>query len=888
MSGGWWLHASERLVRGVMRLYPADFRDEMGESVVEAYRDAARDAYDAGGPFALGGVWLRVLTDSLRNGIGERLRPAVTWRRGGHWGRDAERVVRRLVRAPAFTLSMVATLTVGLGGFAVVYAVVDKVLFEPLPYEAPDDLYYVWRHYEWLGLERGWLGGPDVAALRAAGGTIEDAAALRRQRVTLGGDPAVDPVEVALLEVTPNLFELLGTRPLLGRDFSPHEAGPGRPPVVVLGHDLWTTRFGADPAVVNSEIRLNGEPYTVIGIMGRDFRFAAHSSLGPPEGADLYATFDYHLAEVDPFQGSWAGLIRARPGSGSEAVAQAVAAVGRLVDRRDFQGLGLRLYPVGVKSDLVARVRPALVVLGLAAIFLVLVLMVNLSTLLLTRAAQREREFAIARALGANGIARFRATLLEGGVLGLLGGAGGALAAIWGTRVLQTLAPLELPRREQIGVDGGVATVVIAIGALLGLLAATVPAAWAARARLGALLGEASVRGGGGRARWRRSMVVVQVALSLILLGAGGLVVRSFEQLLRADPGFDAAGILTFRVHVPPGRYPNPESVRSLHDRIHNELLALPGVHAAGAASALPLSAGASQTTVLLPGAPGNTGESDHDAPLIDHVGVRSGYFETLGIEFLTGRGFDAGRLGAGEAIVDRTLAATFFPTGDPIGATLVFAGDSLVVVGVVEQVRQYDVHSDGRPQVYLPADGRRYSTLSWALRTERPPLTLVSEARAAVRRVDPELAVADLRTGEQLVAESIGQQRLSAALIASFAVGALLLAAMGLFGIVSGSVTRRRHEIAIRLALGAERGEVMRLVVGEGARLVVLGLALGAPGLALSARAVRGVVVGVSPYDPATLATIAVALVVVALVACYIPSRRVASIEPAQALKQE
>jgi putative ABC transport system permease protein len=890
MSDERWLARSERWSRLLLRLYPSHFREEMGEEVVEAYRDRARQALRRGGVVSLLWVWLRALADSLRNGPGERLRPSIAWRRMGNWGRDSELVLRRLSRAPLFVAAMVGTLTVGLGAFAVVYAVVDKVLVEPLPYEHPDDLYFVWRDYGPIfDLKRGWLGGTAVAALMVGGGVIEDVGGLQRETRTLGGGGKGEPQQVAVMISTSNLFDLLGVRPMLGRGFAPSEAGPGRPPVAVLTYDLWRNRFGADRGIVGGEIRLDGAPYTVIGVMGKDFHFVRHSSLGPPQGAELYTTFDIDLAATEPGEGSYAGLLRARAGSTPEAVESAVASVGKRVDERDFQSRGLRLYAVGMKPDLVSEVRPALVVLGLAGLLLVLVLMVNLATLLLARAAQREREFAISRALGANPAALVRATLLEGGVLGLLGGTGGALAAIWATRGLVSLAPLELPRRESIAVDPGVAAVVIGVGALLGILAGAVPATWATRTRLSTLLGAAAVRGGGGHGRMRRGMVVVQVALALVLLSTGGLVVRSFARLLRADPGFQPSGVLTFRVPVTEDRYPEATDILSVEDRIHDALAALPGVKDVGSATALPLTADASQNTVRFPSAPGNTGEAEHDAPLVDRVLVSAGYFATLRIPLLAGRVFRSDdREEAREVVIDHTLAEIFFPGANPIGATLTIGNDSFTVAGVVKQARLYDVYRDDRPQVYLNDREFVPRDLSWAVRTERSLPALVPEVRAAIREIDPELAVSDVRTMDRVVSDSLRQQRVSAVLIAGFSLGALLLAAMGLFGVVAGAVTRRRHELAIRMALGADGGRVLRLVVGEGMLLVLLGLLLGAPGIYLAARIVGGVLVGVSPFDPLTLGAVALGLAFVALLACWLPARRAVGIEPAGLLRQE
>lgn len=888
MSDDRWLRMSDRWFRFLVKFYPADFRDEMGEAFVETYRDRSRAALRRGGVPSLVRLWFRALADSVRNGPGERAHPAVRWRRSGNWGRDAQMTVRRMIRAPVFVASMVGTLTVGLGAFAVVYTVVHKVLIAPLPYERAGDLYFVWRNYEWINFPRGWLGGTDVVEIRKSS-VIEGAAALRWQQATLSGRTGAEPDEFALMTTSPELFDLLGVRPALGRTFRPEEVGEGRPAVVVLTHGLWQ-RLGGAPSIVGTDLRIDGSPFTVIGVLPRSFEFARHSSLGPPQPAEAYTTFPFDLAGTNPNGGSFAGLIRSRPGTSPGAVAEAIAAAGRVVDERDFRSRGLRLYPVALRDDLVAGVRPALVVLGLAGAFLVLVLMVNLATLLLVRAAQREQEYAVARALGANSAALARAALLEGGLLGVLGGAAGALVAVWGTRLLVGLAPLDLPRLETVAVDWPIAAVVIGIGAVLGLLAGTLPAFWSTRTKLSALLASAAVRGGGGHGRLRRSMVVVQVALSLVLLSTGGLVVRSFDQLLRADPGFDPAGVLTLRVPVPVTRYPNDTVANVLHERIQRELSALPGVDAAGAVSALPLSADADQTTVVFPAAPGNTGDPEHDRPLIDYLLVRPGYFEVLEVRFLEGRAFPPSLVrGTREAVIDHTLAREFFGTRSPLGATLMWNDDSLTIVGVVQQPRLYDVHEDGRGQVFLRNEEfTYYNSLSWMLRTGRPPATLLSEVSAAIRRIDPELAISDVRPMEAVVGQSLRQQRLSAVLIGGFALGALLLAAMGLFGVVSGSVTRRRHELAVRLALGADHRRVLRLVVGEGALLIGLGLVVGAPGIYLAGQAIRGVLVGVSPFDPITISAVATGLALVALAACYFPARRVAGIDPARSLRQE
>jgi putative ABC transport system permease protein len=891
MSADRLLNVSERWFRLLLRLYPVDFRDDMGDSVVEAYRDRAREAYRRRGAMGIAGVAIHALVDTLRNGPGERANPAVTWRRTGQWARDAQYATRRLMRAPAMVAAVVGTLTVGLGMFAVVYTVVQKILIAPMPYKDPDDLYFVWRDYGPIfELKRGWVAGTDVAELQKAGGEIEAAVGLGRFLSTFSMREGAEPMEISMMTASPNLFDVLGVQPALGRGFLPQEVGPGRPGIIVLTHDLWR-RLGADPGIIGTNVRLSGEPFSVVGVMPPRFNFMRNASLGPPQRVDAFTTFPFHLRETSPNGGSFAGLIRARRGTPPETVANAVAAVGRTVDARDFRGRGLKLYPTGLKRDLVAGVRPALLVVGFAGVFLLAVLMVNLASVLLARAAQREHEVAVSRALGANSAAVARATLFEGALLGVLGGIAGTVVAIWGVRTLVALAPLTLPRREAIAVDWRIALVVIGSGLLLGVFAAITPAAWAARTSLASLLAGSAVRGGGGHGRMRRGMVVAQVALSLVLLTTGGLVVRSFDRLLRADPGFNPHGLLTLRVPMPATFYREVPDALAAQDRIERALAALPGVTGVSGTNALPLTQGANQTTVGIPGAPGNTGVAEKDRPLVDWIGIKYGYVETLGMRILAGRPFERTRRpDVREALIDEYLAKQFFPTGSPLGVKVPFGGENqfVTIVGVVQQARMYGVHEDGRPQLYVRAEDAGMRTLSYVVRTSRAPESLIPDVRSAIRAIDSRLAVAEVKTMEEIVGDAVRQQRISAVLIAGFALGALLLAAMGLFGVIAGSVTRRRHEFAVRLALGADHGRVMRLVLGDGAQLIGFGLLIGAPGIYVAGRFIRGVLVGVSPLDPMTLAAVAIGLAGVAMLACYVPARRVLALEPAQSLRSE
>ncbi|HTK74029.1 MAG TPA: ADOP family duplicated permease [Gemmataceae bacterium] len=883
------LQASERWFRLLQNLYPPDFRDEMGNSVVEAYMDRAAASLKTRGIIGLVALWFRALIDSLRNGPAERAYPAAGWRRSGNWGRDIELVRRRLARSPGFAAATLGTLTIGLGMFAVVFTAVQKILLDPMPYKNPDDLYYVWRDYGRIAdVSRGTLTGTDILELQKPNSVLQDAAALQ---TFLGGvfslGEGAEPMEVAVTATTPNVFDVLGVYPAIGRGFAPGEMAAGGRGVIVLTHHFWK-RLGGDPAIIGKNIRLQGTPRTVIGVLPKDFTFVRSEASAPPQPVDAFAPYESELADKTSSRNNlFACLVRARHGASPSVVAAAVASVGRVIDERDFKGRGLKLFAVGLKADVISRIRPALIVLGAAGLVLAFMLMVNLASVLLARAAQREHEVAVSRALGANTAAIVRSTLLEGGLLGLVGGALGTLAAIWGTSALAALAPPDLPRRDTLALDWRIAAAVIAVGVLLGVLAAAAPAVWAVRSELSALLAGSAVRGGGGHGRLRRGMVVAQVALSLVLLSSGALVARSFQRLLRTDPGFRPEGVLAVRVRTPPEFFPKITEAIDFHARVQRAMSAIPGVTGSSAASSLPLTGGGSfQTVLTLPGAQQNPEE---EKPVADLIAVRHGYVETMGIRVLAGHTFAENRpAGPAEVIVDSVLARRFFPKGDAVGSTIRVGNRPVTIIGVIGQARLYDVHTDGRPQLLMRDEDLGARPLFYMARTRRDPRSLLPEVRAAVHKLDPRVAVGDDKTMDEVVDASLSPQSIGAALIGAFAIGALLLAAMGLFGVVSGSVTRRRHELAVRLAVGADHGRLLRLVLKEGALLVSAGLLLGLPGIYFSSRLIRGLLIGVSPSDPLTLFAAALGLLLVTMASCYVPARRALRIDPAELLRRE
>jgi putative ABC transport system permease protein len=644
---------------------------------------------------------------------------------------------------------------------------------------------------------------------------------------------------------------------------------------------------------------LSGSPYTVVGVMGPNFRFVRHSTIGPAQEPEAYLPFGFHLTDQEPPSPNtttFAALMRVRAGTPLERAAAAVDAVARVVNERIHQATPVTLYPIRLQDDLVAPVRPILLTLGLAAVFLLLVLTINLSSLLLARAAEREREFAVSRALGANGSAVVRAMVIEGAVLGLMGGVAGALAGSWGARMLVALAPLDLPRRDEIVLDWSVAAVVISVGLLLGIVAAALPAAWASRASLATTLATSTLRGAGSSQRMRRGIVVAQVALTLVLLSAGGLVARSFERLLAADPGFSPAGVLTFRVAMGPLLFPEGADAFAFQDRVETVLGTLPGARSVSATAALPLTASAPQNSiwgwqemVAIPGAPGNTGDAQRDSVLVQIIATRAAYAESMGMRMLEGEAFGRTRPGnVQEALIDQHLARRFFPTGTPIGAAIPFKGTSLRIVGVVKQARLHNLHEDGRPQVFIRAEDWVRHMPVWVIKTDGDPQALVPEVRRAIRQIDPRIPVSSVQTMDEIVRDALRQQRIGAVLIGGFALGALLLVTMGVFGMISGSVVRRHGELAVRLALGASHHRMLRLTLGEGALLVVLGMVIAIPGVYAAGGLIRGLLIDVSPWDPFTLSAVALGLLSVTMTACYVPARRVLKIDPALLLRQD
>lgn len=803
----------------------------------------------------------------------------------GQFGRDLIDAGRRLVRAPVFSLVAVITVGTGIGAFASMFSVVDAVLLEEPAYETPDELRFVWRRY-WFGLERGWLGGPDIAWLGESE-AFDGVAGMQAAGMNLTAADGAGPENLPVTLASASFFDVLGVTPALGRGFRPGEDGADAAPVAVLSHALWTTRFGADPGVVGGDIHLDGERVTVIGVAPEDFRFVMPTSLGEPAPAELWMPLPYDLADLNPGSGMFAGVVRVADGVTPTAVDAAVDGVARRLDEI-FGNRGLEMWSVGLLEDLTNPVRPALTALLGSAAFLLLILAANLATLLLGRAALRDRELAVRAALGAGRGRLVRTVLAESLLLGVAGAVLGVVAATFGVDLIRTLAPPDLPRLWAVEVDATVVLVAGMAALTMTLVAGLVPALRAARAGVAGRLRVGGRSGNEATGRVRGALVVTQIGLSLVLLVGAGLLARAFVELTRADPGFDPGAALAFELPLDPTAYPDDPAVMVFEGRLRPALAALPGVQHVGVADVLPLSASASQGPATFPGAPGNTGDRDGDAPVVDRIRIGTGFVEAAGLRLSAGRSFRDGD-GATEkvAIIDDVLAQRFFRDTDPVGASLVTFGDTMRIVGVVDQARQYQVHSDDRPQVYVPFAWNAASTMAVVVRGASAAPS-AREVRSALAALDPGIPMTDVATLADRVSASLGRERLSLTLLLTFAGSALLLSMLGVYGVVANTVTNRTHEMGVRMALGAERGRVLGMVIRQGVRLGVIGLAVGVAVAVAAAPLLERVIFGVEAFDVAVYGLVATGLLGVTVLACLIPARRATRIDPVRALRGE
>ncbi|NIN11719.1 MAG: FtsX-like permease family protein [Gemmatimonadales bacterium] len=789
---------------------------------------------------------------------------------------------RTLGKARGFTLVAVLTLGLGIAASTVIFSFVNGVLLRPLPYRSPRQLLFVWDRLEWVDIPRAWVTPPQVADLRDETTLFEGFAALRTGTTELTGTAEPEQLETGLASA--NLFSLLGINTALGRAFLPGDDEAGAPNVAVLSDGFWRRRFGNDSTVIGRSVTLGGRPTTIVGVLPPGFDFLVHSSLGSPQGVDIWQPYQVDLANGSRGDHSLAVLARIRDGISFEQAKAELEAVGRRQDERWFGNNGFTFVAAPVHSDLVKQARPILLILFGAAGLVLLIASANVATLMIARAQQRQRDVAIRRALGASRGRVVRQALAEAALLSTFAAAVGLTVAYLTLDTLVALAPDALPRRQDIAIHPMTFAFIGLAVALTTAICGSAPGILSLRSNPAGIL-RCKDRRIGPRARSisRNGIVIAEIGLSILLLFGAGLLVRSFVSMQHIDPGFDRQGVLAFDVLLPDIRYPTGIERRALVTELLKRIGQLPGVTDVGATSGTPLSAGASQIDAK----PLDVGESE--SFMVDYMMATPDYFKAMGVDLIEGRSFtpDDGPEAPRVAIIDETLTRRW-PDGEAIGRQLALGGSAWTVVGVVRHARLYNLYADDRPQVYLPYARIASRSFSIVLRTTGDPIQLADAARRELALIDPSQPVANVRTMVDMAQDSIADRRLAMLVMTGFSVAAMLLASLGIYGILSHYVADRRYEIGIRIALGAQRAGTVRMVAQLGIKLTVIGIALGLAGAVALSRVMAGLVYGISPTDPTTFAAISASMLVVAMAACYLPARRATRVDPMVVLKGE
>jgi len=787
--------------------------------------------------------------------------------------------VRMLLKHPGFTLIAVLTLGLGIGANTAIFSIVNAVLLRPFPYQAPERLVIL--------RERVSAGGgfspsyPNFVDWRAQNTAFEAISAVR-QNESFNFTGTGEPERLQGRLVSAEFFSLLGVKPLVGRDFLPEEDRPGATPAVILSYGLWQRRFGADPSILGQQLTLNNQSFTVVGVTPPNFQFGAEADVTVPIGLQ---------AERFKTRGGDPGadvVARLKPNvSPQQAETEMNLIAVRLEQQYPESNKGRRVRVTPLHERFVGDVRqPLLILLGAVGLVL-LIACANVANLLLVRASARQKEMAVRVALGAHPQRIIRQLLTESVLLAALGAALGTLLAFWGTRLIAAQMPDGIPRLQEAQVDAPVLFFTLAVSLLTGLLFGLAPALQASRPNLTEELKEGERGSSGRRQRLRSVLVVGEVALTLTLLVGAGLLIQSFRRVLAVDPGFEAQNLLTLQLSV---NNPDGQQVANFLDQLLQRVQGLPGVKSVAVSNGLPFDM-ANYPGFLIEGRT----EPNHKGSGLRYS-VSPDYFRTMGIELLKGRLFTAEdtRDSPQVIVINEVLARQYFPNEDPLGKRLVQAlpnSPSYEIVGVVRHVEHYNL--DGRnsvqPQFYTnfnqaPSRGRT----NLLVRTEVEPLGLAAAVRAQVAALNKDQAVFNVRTMEQIVAQSVAARRFSMLLLTVFAVVALALASLGIYGLMSYAVAQRAREIGVRMALGAQVSDVLKLVIGQGMKLAFIGVALGLVASVALTRTMKTLLFGVSATDPVTFAALALLLIAVALLACFVPARRATKVDPMIALRHE
>jgi predicted permease len=806
---------------------------------------------------------------------------------------DLKYALRSLLRTPGFTLIAVFTLALCIGANSAIFSVVHAILLKPYPWPDSDRLVYVYNTYPQMGMPNAGISIPDYLDRKAGVSGFADMAMFNNSSYNLASDG--EPERIIGVRATPSLFSTLQTAAARGRVFTDAEAEPGADHVIVLSHTLWKNRFGANPAIVGTTIRLNTENYTVVGVMPEGFYF-------PSPRTQAWLPFAFSAREKsDAERGNEysSAIARLKPGATTAEVQRDLDLIQarnaqRLPDEAGFwksSGFGGRTN--GFLEQNVANIRGMLWLVQAGVAAALLIGCANVASLLLARAVARERELAIRAALGAGRGRLMRLLLSESLLLFLAGGVLGLLVAEWGVSAFGALGLSTLPRAYGVQLDVSVFAFTLLCALLTGLGFGALPAWSASRGDAAAALKEAGARGSAGRrtASLRATLVVGEIALAVMLLSTAGLLVRSFEKLQRENPGFNPGGVITAQLSLPRAKYDEPAKRVAFVDAAFARLRALPGVRSAGLTDVLPFTGNNSSGSYS---SPDITLPAGSVGPHGNQRVVDPGYFKTLGLTLLKGRLFtDADTAGTQPVVViDRLLADRYWPGKDPIGKRIDRGSDApnyRIVVGVVAPIKFQSLEEDVKKETIYHAYAQNAGTnLILVVKTDGDPTLLTAAVREAVRSADPELPVFDIKTMQQRM-DDVAQSRKAPMLLLSLFSGvALLLAVLGVYGVLAFSVAQRTSEFGVRLALGASPGDIASLVLRQGARLVTIGIATGLAAYLALSQVVGRLLYGVTATDPLTLAVAPVVLALAALVACLVPVRRAVRVNPLEALRAE
>jgi len=809
---------------------------------------------------------------------------------------------RMLAKQPAFTAIVITTFALGIGANTAVFSVVNGVLLRPLPFKDSQNL-VAFRLYDVRqgpGIPPDWhsVSYPDFRDWRAQNDKLDRIAVYNNQSLTLtNGGQALHIVGEA---VSADLFPLLEVHPMLGRNFVASEDKPGNH-VAILSYALWQRQFGSDPSIISKSITLDGRQYAVVGIMPAGFNFPL---LRDSTAAELWTTVATlgETQDGSPPMTEQRGndflscVARLKPGASlqqAQAKMDVISATLRQQYPDSNSYIGVSLVPL--LRAVVGETRPALLMLCAMAGCVLLVACVNVANLLLARSLSRQKEIGIRAALGAGRSDIFRQLLAESGLLGLLGGLIGLLLALWGIDSLRGFLPTNIPRINEISPDWRVLAFTGVVSLVVGMLAGLLPAWRASHGNLAGALNETtrgSTEGASGR-RTRAALVVVEIVLALVLLASAGLLVGSFMRLQRVSPGFDPGNVLTARVALPDAQYGKPEEAADFYRKLLARVATLPGVHAASAAWWIPLSGSEVTFNFDIQERPLPKAQQ----PIVQVNAIAPDYFRTLRMQILQGRDFNTRDdvKAPMMAIVNEAFAREYFPGENPIGKRItpngsMTPGDPPVreIVGVVGDSHLISLSAKPKPQIYVPHQQFAVQTMSLFVRTENDPRGIASTLRYAIGELDKDVPLYRERLLNDYLSASIAQPRFNALLVGLFSAIALLLAAAGIFGVMSYAVSQRTQEIGIRLALGAQRGDILRLIFGEGMRLVAIGVIVGAALIFVLRKLMSSLLYGVGPTDPLTITGVIILLGTVALLACWWPARRASVVDPVVALRSE